>query len=301
MASVIQTILANRNDYYKVLNVPRTATIDEIKRQYKRRALETHPDKNTGVPNANEAFQLVNTAHSTLTDPQKRAVYDRHGKDGVSQFESGGGTGGGGGGGRGPYYQHRQNQQFQHPFEEFFFSQFTRQHPRRPGQQQGGGGGGGPEMHFQGEANINLFMLLPVLMFILLAMMLQTNVSDSSSSSYGGSAYGASQRNKQNLVNAFSLVPKYDEQMTTQRTTAHPLYRDLSVAYYVSRQWNDYANRGYIDIRATELEVLKKHRDSLGRKCESEALRSRSKGSGKKGAVPEVCGEYDTYRDRIRS
>ncbi|CUG93498.1 DNA-J protein, putative [Bodo saltans] len=285
MADACEAILLQRRDYYKVLAVSRDATVEEIKRAYKLKAMVCHPDKCTH-PRASEAFQLVGAAHETLKDPKKRAVYDRHGADGVQRHESGGGDGG-----QNPYQQRRQGHpQFQHPFEEFFFN-FQRPQQRRPG-------ANGHEAQFQ-EVNLNMFMLVPVLLFILLAMMLQTNVSDSSSSGFSSQSGYGHQRSKQNFITAFSLAPKYDEQMTIQRTTSHPHYRDLTVSYYVSRQWNDYANRGYIDIRKVEIEVLRKYRDSLGRKCESEALRQRSKGGGG-GGVPDVCKEYDGIRERVR-
>jgi curved DNA-binding protein CbpA len=285
----LEAIIIHKGDYYKVLGIARNATTEEIKRAYKRKAIICHPDK-CQHPRANEAFQLVNTAQATLVDPKKRSVYDSHGAEGVQQHESGGG---GGGGGRNPYQQRRQGQpQFQHPFEEFFFNF------QRPQQQQRRPGPNGQEAQFQ-EVNLNIFMLVPVLLFILLAMMLQSNVSDSGSSSFSSQSGYGNQRSKQNFNTAFSLAPKYDEQMTIQRTTSHPHYRDLSVNYYVSRQWTDYLNRGYIDVRKVEIEVLRKYRDSLGRKCESEALRQRSKGGGG-GGVPDVCKEYDGVRDRIR-
>ena len=67
--------MANR-DYYNVLNVPRTATQDEIKKAYRKLAHEHHPDKKTG----NEAkFKEVNEAYQVLSDPQKRSSYDNFG------------------------------------------------------------------------------------------------------------------------------------------------------------------------------------------------------------------------------
>lgn len=288
----IEYVLRCRKDYYKVLKIEPNATVDEIKRQYKKTSLLCHPDKVDAEhrPKANEAFQVVSSAHSTLSDPQKRAVYDRHGVEGVKQHESGGG---GGGGMRNP--NHRP--QFQHPFEEFLFN-FHRPPPRRPGhdnhhQQH-------PQQQFQ-EINLNIFMVAPILLFILLAMLLQSTVSDSGS--LGGSSFGGSgqKSSKNNLVSAFSLIPNYEGQMTVKRTTAHPQFRDFAVPYYVSRQWNDYAARGYIDVRKTEIEVLKKHRDSLGRRCESEALRNRGKAAGRASHdIPEVCKDYDNIRERVR-
>jgi molecular chaperone DnaJ len=68
-------------DYYEILGVPRTADADEIKRAYRRRALELHPDRNGDDPTAQERMAEVNRAYATLSDPERRANYDRYGSD----------------------------------------------------------------------------------------------------------------------------------------------------------------------------------------------------------------------------
>ncbi len=66
-------------DYYRILNVPRSASEKEIKRAYRRLARELHPDKNPGDKAAEERFKEINEAQQVLTDPDKRHKYDRLG------------------------------------------------------------------------------------------------------------------------------------------------------------------------------------------------------------------------------
>lgn len=65
-------------DYYEVLGVPRGATAEQIKRAYRKKAMQVHPDV-TDDPDAEEKFKAVNEAYEVLSDPQKKAVFDRGG------------------------------------------------------------------------------------------------------------------------------------------------------------------------------------------------------------------------------
>ena len=83
--------------YYEVLGVARGAAPDEIKKAYRRKAKELHPDRNQDNQNAEAGFKEVNEAYDCLKDDQKKAAYDRFGH---AAFENGGG---GFGGGRGAH------------------------------------------------------------------------------------------------------------------------------------------------------------------------------------------------------
>lgn len=74
-ATEIRRILSESNNYYMILHVTPSADISEIKRNYKKLSLLLHPDRCT-LARAKDAFQEVNIAHSTLTNPVKRKMYD---------------------------------------------------------------------------------------------------------------------------------------------------------------------------------------------------------------------------------
>ncbi|MCX7774502.1 MAG: molecular chaperone DnaJ [Spirochaetaceae bacterium] len=72
-----------KRDYYEVLGVPKTATKDEIKKAYRRLAIQYHPDKNPGDKTAEEKFKEATEAYEVLSDDQKRQAYDQFGFAGV--------------------------------------------------------------------------------------------------------------------------------------------------------------------------------------------------------------------------
>src|SRR5688572_2793628 len=76
-------------DFYAVLGVAKTASDEEIKKSYRKLAMQYHPDRNNGARDAEEKFKEITEAYDVLRDPNKRAAYDRYGEAGL--------RGGGGG------------------------------------------------------------------------------------------------------------------------------------------------------------------------------------------------------------
>ncbi len=134
-----------KKDYYEILEVPKSATADDIKKAYRKTALKFHPDRNQGNKEAEEKFKEAASAYEVLSDPEKRKMYDQYGHAAVDGSAGGGGAqyqnmedifrnfgdvfgGSGGGGGF-------------DPFEAFF---------------GGGGRGGGTRTRSRGKRGSNL-------------------------------------------------------------------------------------------------------------------------------------------------
>jgi len=86
-------------DYYTILGIAQNASAEEIKKAYRKKAMEFHPDRNKGSKEAEEKFKKVSRAYEVLSDEQKRKLYDAHGE---AAFEQGGP--GGPGAGRGGFH-----------------------------------------------------------------------------------------------------------------------------------------------------------------------------------------------------
>ena len=75
--------MANKRDYYEVLGIQKNASVDEIKKAYRKLAIQFHPDKNPGDKQAEEKFKEATEAYEVLGDEQKKAAYDQYGFAGV--------------------------------------------------------------------------------------------------------------------------------------------------------------------------------------------------------------------------
>ncbi|MEI7551415.1 MAG: molecular chaperone DnaJ [Verrucomicrobiota bacterium] len=117
-----------KEGYYELLGVDKSVGAEELKKAYRKKAVQYHPDKNPGNKEAEEMFKKISHAYEVLKDPDKRAAYDRYGHAAFEGAGAGAPRGGGGGG-------------FHDPFD-IFREVF--------GQQQGGGGGGIFEEMFGG-------------------------------------------------------------------------------------------------------------------------------------------------------
>ncbi|CAN6345141.1 unnamed protein product [Urochloa humidicola] len=113
-------------DYHKVLGVGRGATDDELKKAYRRLAMKYHPDKNPS-PQADSLFKQVSEAYDVLSDPQKRAIYDQYGEDGL---KAGAPPPSAGAHGHGFRFNPRSAEEI---FSEIFGGAFPGAGPRTPG------------------------------------------------------------------------------------------------------------------------------------------------------------------------
>jgi molecular chaperone DnaJ len=117
-----------KKDFYEILGITKNASEAEIKKAYRKKAIEFHPDKNPGDKQAEENFKLAAEAYEVLSDPQKKAKYDQYGH----QAFEGGGFGGGG---------HRNMDDIFSQFGDIFGSAFG----------GGGGFGGGGQRRVKGS------------------------------------------------------------------------------------------------------------------------------------------------------
>ena len=146
-------------DYYKILEIDKSATQADIKKAYRKLARKFHPDLNPNNKEAQARFQQINEAHEVLIDPEKRKKYDQYGKDWqhAEQFENAqrqqggaGGFGGGFGGGRQGSYSGN--------FDDDTFSEFFEQMFGGAGRSRGAGRGA-PQykgQDFNAELQLNL-------------------------------------------------------------------------------------------------------------------------------------------------
>lgn len=83
MTTAARKLSTSGDSLYQVLDIPKTASAEDIKKTYRRLALKFHPDKNPNNPEAAEKFKEINHAHSILSDLTKRNIYDNYGSLGL--------------------------------------------------------------------------------------------------------------------------------------------------------------------------------------------------------------------------
>ena len=103
--SLSAEVIRAAEDFYKLLGIKRNASQKEIKKAYRSKSLEFHPDKNKNE-GASAKFAEIAYAYEVLTDEDKKAIYDRHGEDGLKQHEQRQGQGGAGHGGFDDIFSH---------------------------------------------------------------------------------------------------------------------------------------------------------------------------------------------------
>lgn len=131
----------SKRDYYDVLGVERNASPDDLKKAYRKLAMQLHPDRNSGDKGAEQKFKELNEAYEALKDEQKRAAYDRFGH---AAFEGGGG--GGGRAGPGGFDFH-----FASGFADIFDEMFG---SATGGSRRGGGGARGSDLRYNMEITL---------------------------------------------------------------------------------------------------------------------------------------------------
>ena len=89
--------MSSMKDYYSTLGISKQASQDEIKKAYRKKALEFHPDRNPDNPKAEEQFKKISEAYEVLSDEGRRRIYDQYGEEGLKGAGAGGGFPGGGG------------------------------------------------------------------------------------------------------------------------------------------------------------------------------------------------------------
>jgi len=137
------------DDYYKILGLNKSSSVDEIKKAYRKLALKYHPDRNPGNKEAEERFKKISEAYAVLSDPEKKKQYDTFGSQAFSQkfsqedifnnFDFSSifrdlGFGGGQGADFSRIFMGGRQQRGRDPFSDFFGGQ---QHRQQPGPQRG--------------------------------------------------------------------------------------------------------------------------------------------------------------------
>lgn len=201
---MVRKIKACKN-HYEVLAVQQTATENEVKKAYRKLALKLHPDKNS-APGAEDAFKAVGKAFTVLSDPDKRAHYDRHGDDAPVQQQQ-----------QGRRYAQEEDITPEEIFNMFFGGGY-RPRARRPQQQ------GRQQQQEQRGGMANLAQFLPLLLIFIMSLLSIPSTPEMPFSLNPTQQFNV-QRSTQ-MANVVKGIPYYVERDFEQRYTTH--WRDLS-------------------------------------------------------------------------
>lgn len=243
-------VILEAKTHYETLSVSKTATEEEIKKQYRKLALKFHPDKNS-APGADEAFKKISKAFKVLLDPQERAHYDRYGdRENVPQ----------------PMHRHHPGGVNIHEMDmDDLFRFFAT-----------GGAFGGPgfRVHhmggrpfvYQRHHNQGLdtgFSLQPLVSLLVMFFFLFSSIG------FPDSSNSASRAGYRGTGQIFSLYP--DPQHPVRRqTTMHGVVRDIP--YFVDSRFASTIGRSPRDLYYVEREVESSLHQNLRDKCQSEML-----------------------------
>lgn len=264
VSKVLKAKEGGQGAHYRVLGVPKTASDGDLKKAYRKLALKLHPDKNS-APHADEAFKAVGLAYGTLSDRQKRTIYDTYGEeDPDNRGAAGRGPGGGG-------MQYRQGQEVS-PEDIFnmFFGAGMAQGGRGPGFHvyTNGFGGGFPGgfagqqfagqrarqqhagQHQQQQNGAPWMQLLPFIVIMIMSFL-----------NFGGQDAGVSMQNKY-----FSLVQ--------QAPFVNPLATKLSgvkdIPYFVTDKFMRTYHRDRYQLAQVERMVEKNYHDYVMQECKAQ-------------------------------
>jgi molecular chaperone DnaJ len=134
----------SKRDFYEILGVSKDASAEDLKKAFRKLAMQHHPDRNPGDKDAEQKFKEINEAYDVLKDEQKRGAYDRFGH---AAFEQGGGRPGGGAGGGGGFEFNFGSGGFADIFDEMF-GDFV------GGRRGGGGAGRGADLRYNMEITL---------------------------------------------------------------------------------------------------------------------------------------------------
>lgn len=265
---ILKSKEGGRGAHYRVLGVPQDADENALKKAYRKLALKLHPDKNS-APQADDAFKALGLAYATLSDPQKRTIYDRYGDEDPDNRGGGGGGGGrhGGFGGQNVHFN-GQNVNPEDIFNMFFGGGMPGGVHMNTGGMPGGfraystgfgGARGGQQRPGQGQGQQaqqagglgSLLQLLPVLLLMLISFF--NFPSESVNGHTGGSQY-------------FSLThaPPYKNPMKTRLTKV------TEIPFFVTDKFiRTYARDPY-QLRQVESMVEKSYKKYLEKECNSQ-------------------------------